>query len=229
VPVVCAQNGVTNETEAAKSMRRVYGTLVFLPATYLVPGEVAIHAHPVPGLLDTGLYPRGRDDLADTVCGDFERAGFIAQAHERIMSLKYRKLLHNIANVTQALCGPDADAGDLAEELRREGAACLQAAGVDLAPMDEYERRVSRIAFVPIDDEPRAGSSIWQSLERRTGTTEVDFLNGDGARLGEAHGCPAPPNRTVQRLMHEATSGGLRPGSYRPSQVLALARDTTRS
>jgi 2-dehydropantoate 2-reductase len=58
VPVVCAQNGVANERMAARMFSRVYGTVVWMPATHLTPGEVIVHSGPKAGLLDTGRYPR---------------------------------------------------------------------------------------------------------------------------------------------------------------------------
>ena len=43
----------------------------------------------------------------------------------------------------------------------------------------------------------RHRSSTWQSLERKAGTTEVDYLNGEVVLLGRLHGVPTPVNTVL--------------------------------
>ena len=52
LPLVCAQNGVVNERAAMRWFRRVYGMSVWMPATYLEPGAVAVPAAPFSGILN---------------------------------------------------------------------------------------------------------------------------------------------------------------------------------
>jgi 2-dehydropantoate 2-reductase len=44
VSVICCQNGVANESMAARRFNRVYGMAIFLPATHLEPGVVQTEA-----------------------------------------------------------------------------------------------------------------------------------------------------------------------------------------
>jgi 2-dehydropantoate 2-reductase len=47
------------------------------------------------------------------------------------MRLKYAKLLLNLGNAVQALCGPGDRSDELTERARDEGRAALSAAGVE--------------------------------------------------------------------------------------------------
>ncbi len=72
-------------------------------------------------------------------------------------------------------------------------------------------------------DGERHGSSTWQSLERRAGTTEVDYLNGEVVLLGRLHGVPTPVNAVLQRVAARMAREGMAPGSFRESDLLAVA------
>ena len=222
VPVICAQNGVANERMALRRFSRVYGMLVVLPAVHLEPGVVLTHATGVGGILDAGCYPAGTDALIERVTADLTAAGFAARPDARVMRLKYAKLLQNIGNAVQALCGPDAAAGELIRELRAEAMACYEAAGIDYASPAELRERSSQITLGEIEGQARWGGSSWQSLARGAGSIETDFLNGEVALLAALHGTPAPYNRLLQRLAAAAVRDGSAPGSYTVEQLLAM-------
>ena len=225
VPVVCAQNGVANERMALRRFSRVYAMMVMLPATHIAPGEVVISAT-VGGLLDIGCYPRGSDALAEQIARDLTKAQMNARVDPNVMRLKYGKLLENLANVVQALCGLEAAAGKLVRAVRKEGATVLNAAGIDFATESEMDQRraESMIALQPIEGQGRGGST-WQSLARRAGSIETDYLNGEIALLGALHGVPTPYNRLLQRLAAEAAREQRAPGSYTVDQLIALANE----
>ena len=213
VPVVCAQNGVANERMALRIFSRVYAMLVVLPATHLVPGEVILHSSPLGGVLDAGVYPQGTDSLIEEVCADIVAAGFGANPDTLVMRLKYAKLLTNLGNTVQALCG-DAAAGDIIRRVRDEAIMAYEAAGIDCAPPEELIARHSGVTVKPIPGAGgRAGGSTWQSLERG-GSLETDYLNGEIALLGALHGVLTPFNRMLQLAAAEAQRDGKRPGSY---------------
>ena len=223
VPVVCAQNGVANERMALRRFSRVYAMMVMLPATHVAPGEVTMDATPVGGLLDIGCYPRGSDALAEKIAGDLTEAGLDARVDPDVMRLKYGKLIENLANVVQALCGLEATAGELVRAVRAEGVAVLTAAGIDSATESEMDQRraESKIALRPIEGQGRGGST-WQSLARRAGSVETDYLNGEIALLGALYEVPTPYNRLLQRLAAQAAREGRAPGSYTVEQLMAL-------
>jgi len=232
VPVICAQNGVANERMALRRFSRVYGMLVVLPAVHLSPGEVLTHTSTslstgttgVGGVLDAGCYPTGVDALVERVTGDLQEAGFAARPNPNIMRLKYTKLLQNSGNAIQALCGPQAAAGDLARLIREEVIAVYEAAGIDYAPLTELRERSSGMQLGEIEGQTRWGGSTWQSLQRGAGSIETDYLNGEIALLGSLHGVPAPYNRLLQRLAAEAARQGREPAAYTPEQVIEMGR-----
>jgi 2-dehydropantoate 2-reductase len=204
VPVVCAQNGVSNEPLAAERFARVYALVVFSPCQFVEPGRVSVHAEPVLGGLDIGRHPSGTDDVVEDLARDLTAAGFDARAEPRIERFRYAKLLSNLSNAVQALAGEAALASPLTARLRAEGEACLRAAGIDFAPLDELYARNGAVRDLPVDGARRGGGSTWQSLSRGTGSIETDYLNGAIVALGEEHGVPTPANRAVLALARRA-------------------------
>jgi 2-dehydropantoate 2-reductase len=140
------------------------------------------------------------------------------------MRWKYAKLLTNLGNSIQALCGPEAEGIDTVDALlRAEGAAALRAAGIDVATeAEEAERRKGLLSIKPVEGNPRGGGSSWQSLTRRTGTVEADYLNGEIVLLGRLHGVATPANELARHLVNRAAREGTRPGALTPDQFLAL-------
>ena len=231
IPIVCGQNGVANERTAVRRFLNVYAMLVVMPATFLVPGEIALHGAPLAGLLDTGRFPNGSDAVAETLCADLEAAGFSAQPDPQVMRLKYGKLLTNLRNALQALCGvrEEAAGDDLREfvgRIRSEAIACYEAAGIAYAPLSEInERRAAVFQAEGIPGVERGGGSTWQSMRRGLGSVETDWLNGEIALLGLEHGVATPANRALQIATKRALAAGQRDGGTPLSEILAIERE----
>ena len=225
LPVVCAQNGVASERLALRRFRRVYGMCVWLPATHLEPGTVEAQGAPLAGMLHIGRYPAGTDAIATQVGGDLAGSGFLAPVTAEVMRWKYGKLLANLSNAIEAVCGfGAADAAVLRRRATAEGAAVLDAAGIAYVGQEESARvRGDRVRILPVNGSPRAGGSSWQSLTRGTGSIEADFLNGEIVLLGREHGVPCPLNEVLQRLANQAARERRAPGSITPGEVMALA------
>lgn len=220
-PVVCLQNGVENERLALRRFADVYGVCVVLPATYLDPGVVQVHARGVWGILDIGRAPSGIDARCRQVAGDLEAAGFSSQATADIMAWKYRKLLINLANALEAACGEEALDSDLGRRLAEEARRCFDRAGIALVSSDEDRRRRTVIEWTTIDGHARQGSSTWQSLVRGTGTTEADYLNGEIALLGRLHGIPTPANALMQEVSRRMARCGQPPHTVSLDSLMA--------
>jgi 2-dehydropantoate 2-reductase len=205
IPIVCLQNGIECARLALRRFERVLAAMTMLPSVHLEPGAVQAFSTPVPGILDVGRFPAGDDPLAITVSDDLRRAGFHSEARADIRRWQYGKLLDNLKNVLQALCGPGADYGDVVRELRREAEACYHAAGIAHATEAELRGRARGVIRLgEIDARARPGDSSWQSLARATGTIETDYLNGEIALLGRLHGVPTPLNAHLQDLGNRA-------------------------
>ena len=222
-PVVCLQNGVDNERQALRRFPHVYGVCVMCPTGHLEPGVVEAYSSPCTGILDVGRYPAGVDEAAERVAEVFRAATFSSEARLDIARWKWAKLLTNLGNAVEALCGPDARASRLAGLVRDEGVACLRAAGIDAAsPEEDAARRADLLDVRPVGGRRRGGGSSWQSLQRQAGAIETDHLNGEIVLLGRLHAVPTPANALVQRLANEAAAAATPPGAWREDDLLAL-------
>ena len=139
-PVVCMQNGVENERRALRHFPRTYGICVMCPASQLRPGVVQVHSSPVSGLLDLGSFPGGLDAQGQAMADAIDTTTFESVARPDIMRWKYRKLLMNLANAVEALCGPSGRFSPLAKEAQREGKEVLAAAGIEAVSAEEDPR-----------------------------------------------------------------------------------------
>lgn len=228
VPVVSLQNGVENERRLLRTFADVYPVCVMMPAAHLEPGVVQASSIPVEGILDIGRHPDGVDDRAEAVGAAFRRAGFDSVARPDIARWKRRKLLLNLANTIDAVCGLEGAGLDLYLRVQDEGVRCLEAAGLDVATKEEDDaRRDGVLNIAPIAGRDRAGSSGWQSLQRSTGTVESDYLNGEIVLLGRLHGIPTPANALLQRLANQCAREHRPPGSMAPEDVLAILDGTS--
>jgi len=222
LPVLCAQNGVASERLALRRFRHVYGVCVWLPATHLEPGAVEAQGAPLSGLLHLGRYPSGTDETIERIGADLAASRFLAPVVPDIMRWKYGKLLANLGNAIEAVCGPG-DNKELRRRVRAEGKAVLAAAGIPYASNEENARfRHDQVQIVKINGTERGGGSSWQSLTRGTGSIEADYLNGEIVLLGRQLGVPTPVNEVLQRLANQAARERRAPGSLTADEVLAL-------
>lgn len=221
-PVVCVQNAVENERLAARLFSPVYGVSVMCPTEFLEPGVVRAYSAPLTGTLDIGRYPAGVDELAQQIASAFTASQLPSEALPEIMRWKYRKLIRNLGNAVEAVCGPIERGSTLLDLIVSEAETVLAAAGIDPVPSsDDTARRESILTMRPIGGERRRGGSSWQSLERGAGGIEADFLNGEIVLLGRLHGVETPANETIRRLANELAANGRAPGAMAERDVLA--------
>ena len=223
-PIVCAQNGVANERSALRRFRNVYGMCVMCPATHLEPGVVQASSSPITGLMDLGRWPSGTDELADSLSSVMSSATFSSVSRPDIARWKWGKLLLNLGNAVEALCGHDPDGAKLVDLAHSEGVACLSAAGIEfVGPDEDAARRHGMLTTRPINGARRGGGSTWQSLTRSLGSVETDYLTGEIVLLGRLVGVPTPVNELLQELVNDAARRRVPPGSRSASDVLRLA------
>ena len=222
IPVVCCQNGVANERMALRRFRRVYGMNVMVGGVHLDPGEVFNSGENPAGMLDIGCFPSGVDKLAQNIAEALTDAGFSSLPDPSIMGQKYGKLVANLGNAVQPVCGDDAS--EVLALLREEAAECYRVAGIEWIDMRTFmagrESSSQRLRSIPGHERP--GGSSWQSIQRGTGNIETDFLNGEIVQLGRLHGIPTPANVVMQRLGNRVASEGLPIGSFRTEAVLQM-------
>lgn len=219
VPVVCLTNGLEAERLALRRADQVVAGCVMLPGTYLAPGVIQAWASPGPGAIDLGPYPeRGAGALAAAVGDELRAAGFDCVIRDDIERWKRGKLISNLANAIEALCGRGTRQSSLGDRARGEARAVFAAAGLAYVPTDEYAARNVATQAQPIGDAMRTGGSTWQSLARG-GTLETDYLNGEVALLGRLHGVPAPVNAALQRIA--TAHRGVAPGAMSLAELEA--------
>jgi 2-dehydropantoate 2-reductase len=224
VPIVCLQNGVENERVALRWFPHVYGAVVMTPTAHFEPGIVQAYATASTGEIDIGRYPSGIDDRCRKVCAALARTTFDSDPKADILRFKYAKLIANLANAVQAICGPE-DPGqqELIDRTREEGHAVLRAAGIEFeAPeVADMGGRWERWQVREIEGRPRPGGSTWQSIVRGAGSVETDYLNGEIVLQGRISGVPAPVNELLDALTRETLRAGKVPGWISAAQVLS--------
>lgn len=222
VSVVCLQNGIGNERMALRRFSRVYASVVYLPATYLRPGEVVTDVVDCGGILDTGRYPGGVDDTCTELTDALTRAGFSARPDPAVMAQKAGKLLANLTNIVQAASGRTDGWQPISKQMSREALACFEAAGIDCVSKEAIiARHENTYRVVDVPGHERHGGSSWQSVARGTGNIETDYLNGEIVLLGRLHGVPTPANEAAQvmarRLLAEKLpAGGIPIDAWQP-------------
>ena len=228
IPIVCLQNGVESARIALRRFEHVAAAITMLPSAHLQAGIVQAFSAPVPGIVDVGRFPGGTDPALAVVSADLRRAGFHSEVREDILRWQHGKLLENLKNVLQALCGPAADYGDVVRELRREAESCYRAGSIPYASDAEVRERMHGILTLgKIGGRARPGDSSWQSLARACGAIETDFLNGEIALLGRLHGIPTPLNARLQGLANRCARERRPPASLSIDELRSLLRVST--
>ena len=212
-PVLTLQNGLENERQALRLFETVIGGVVWVPASFLTPGEVVSPGDPTPAVVWLGRYPAGAGPVADGIAADLRRAGLAAEVVPDITRWKAGKLLGNLVNGLDALYPPSDRRDAAAAALREEARAVFAAAGIEPAdPKTESTVDLGGFVTKPVPGHERQGHSTWQSLARG-GSVETDYLNGEIVLLGRLHGVPAPLNAAVQERVRRAVAEGVAPGS----------------
>ena len=114
-------------------------------------GQQATRHEHRPGLLDVGRYPHGVDDFCVDLAATLRAATFGSIPRDDIMAWKYRKLLMNLGNAIEAVCGRSGFDGRLYEMVSAEGEAALATAGVTVvSPEEDRARRGDALTIQPV-------------------------------------------------------------------------------
>ncbi|MCW2603825.1 MAG: 2-dehydropantoate 2-reductase, partial [Pseudonocardiales bacterium] len=228
LPLLCVQNGIGNEREASRFFRNVHGVGLMLQATHLEPGKVSATGTPVTGGLELGRYPFGTDPVDEAIAAELSASGFAMFVRSDVMAWKRAKLLGNLGNALEAMCGPDATDADkpvLAEIRARataEAKACFDAAGMTQISDAEWadHQKTSGMNRAPVEGQSRSGGSTWQSVQRGQGQVETDYLNGEIVLLGRLHGVDTPMNERIQLAMATFVRSGAAAGTLPATALL---------
>jgi 2-dehydropantoate 2-reductase len=232
--VVSLQNGVGNldvlHTRLLASQRTVAGMVPFNVVHARSEKDRPRFHRATSGTILIGAGVAGLREALDV-------PGAPVAEHADMTGVQWSKLLLNLNNALNALCGLPL-AGELADRRWR----CLLAAQIaeGLAVLAAKNIRPARIEGVPpkaiphllrlpdwlfrlvarrmLAIDPEARSSMWQDLQLQR-PTEVDFLQGAILALAERAGVKAALNERVHRLVKEAERAGLGSPGLRPEQI----------
>ncbi len=239
LPLVCAQNGVTNEALAARTFRQVNGLMLLIGATCLRPGEVI---HTGNGPVGVGTYPTGVHPVAEAVAAALEQTDLAVYTTADIRRAKWHKLLLNLNTATLGLTGlstqeamAEATVRAWMAEVWEEGVRVVEKAGLEyveppgMASIGEHIHALrtdaAPILAVPTAADTTGRSSLWQDLYHRRGVVEVEYLNGVIVRLGRQYGVPTPYNSLLRTVSHTMARARALPGQYTIADLRALLRD----
>jgi 2-dehydropantoate 2-reductase len=217
--IICAQNGVENERVALRHFENVYGMYVMCQAIHLTPGVVKIPSAPISAILDVGRWATGSDSLCRELTHALNEASFDSIAREDIARWKWGKLLRNLGNVVEAICGSDTRGGELIQRAVQEGTDVLVAAGIPF--VSDEENLARRAGILNIAGPEFGGGSSWQSLVRQTGTVETDYLTGEIILQGRLHGVATPVNELLLHLANQLARERSGPGRWSEAEVMA--------
>lgn len=223
IPIFCLQNGVRNEETAARFFPRIYGAMIRIGGEYIAEGEVTVRRDP-PGWLVMSRYPSGKDALLEAVAANVRDSGFLVMTTEDVMPYKWGKLMSNLANSIGAITNArEKENKEIIHATLNEAENILQQAGIRWISAKDLEKEWAEVG------QPAKGnlttesqSSTWQSLYRRQGTVETEFLNGEIVRLANQIGRKAPVNQALLRITKEMAVNRELPGKYSSTELAGI-------
>jgi 2-dehydropantoate 2-reductase len=217
--VVSLQNGVRNPDELRANLGQ--GVLAGIVNFNVLSKGQGVFRCATSGPL---IIERGQDGnaVSEKLGAALVSAGFEVERAARIKEIQWSKLIVNLNNsvvalsdrsISDVIVSPGyrrilaALIGEALTVLRRAGIAPARL-GVIPIPLFAAILRlptplVRLIARAQLKIDPEARSSMWEDLT--TGRpTEVDWLNGEVVRIAESCGVPAPMNRRIVEMVHDA-------------------------
>jgi 2-dehydropantoate 2-reductase len=220
IPIFCFQNGVRNEETAIRYFPRVYGVMVRVGAEYLTDGEVIARRDP-PGWYIIGRYPKGTDELAESIAEELRIAGYFVRTTIDVMPYKWGKLMENLSNAIDAVAsGNRVNTRNIYNAVFDEAKDIVQKAGIKWISQEQVTRDWPEIS-APLRGQLNTGggSSTWQSLARHQGSVETEFLNGEIVRVAKRLVLEAPFNKKLMEISQEMAANHEPPGKYTPVQL----------
>lgn len=237
LPIVCFQNGVTNEDAVAKRFENVYGGVCRMTCSMIQCGNASFRRF---GRVLVGRYPRGGDGVAKNLVRALEDAGCQACLSRTIANDKWLKLAVNTQSTFHAIVDPrDHEANEFSElkvATLEEAKKVLKAHKVKPRSCDGKDMTIDEM----IDElrRPRAPrhsagvkvrNSTWQNLYLKRDRIENGYIHGPIIDLGRKYGVDVPCNETALELVERCHREQLGPGALRLSDVLAAVQQRNQS
>jgi Ketopantoate reductase len=179
-----------------------------------------------PGRFVIGRYPDGTDALVESVAASLRNAGYEVRVTPDIMPYKWGKLVDNLPNAVGAITNAAGEeANRIARASQNEGKEILTQAGIRWIPIEETTTKQPKVvtrANSDLHGEPLG--STWQSLVRRQGTVETEFLNGEIVQIAKKLGKQSPINEALLHITAEMAASHQPPGKYTPAELIRLLK-----
>jgi 2-dehydropantoate 2-reductase len=228
IPVVCFQNGISNEEKFATSFDVVYGGVCRMTCSMIQSGHASFRGF---GRIVIGRHPKGSDALARQLVKAFETAGCKACVSRNITNDKWLKLAINSQSTFHAIIDPrDHEANEFHElkvSILEEARRVLKAHKVRPRSCDGKDKTIDEV--IADLQRPRAlrhatgmkvHNSTWQNLYLKRDRIENEFFHGPIIDLGRKHDIPVPYNEVALELVDKSHREKLGPGTLRLSDVL---------
>ncbi len=236
--LLCVKSGATAEAAAQLAQHLPPGTPVLSLQNGVANADIGAVAAPllnwIPGMVPFNIAEVGRGHFHRGTSGQlaaqdhpalqpwlpvFNAAGLPLALHEQLRPVLWGKLLLNLNNPVNALCGLplraqllDRDCRHVLAALQAEALGAMAAAGIRPAQLTPLPPRAlphllrlptwlfQRVAarMLRIDDQARSSMADDLALGR---PTEVDSLCGAVVRLAQTQGLQAPLNATMVALL----------------------------
>ena len=228
IPLVCFQNGISNEEKLATKFEVVYGGVCRMTCSMIQSGNASFRGF---GRIVIGRYPKGSDAFVRQLVKAFETAGCKACVSRNITNDKWLKLAVNSQSTFHAIIDPrDHDANEFHElkvSILEEARRVLKAHKVRPRSCDGKDQTIDEV--IADLQRPRAlrhstgmkvNNSTWQNLYLKRDRIENEFFHGPIIDLGRKYEMPVPYNEVALEMVEKSHREGLGPGALRLSDVL---------
>lgn len=232
-PVVCFQNGISNEEIVSASFENVFGGVCRMTCSMTKAGQVSFRGF---GRIVVGKYPKGSDVNARAVVKAFEDAGCQACVSRTVTNDKWLMLAVNTQNTFHAIVDPrDHEANEFYElkvAILEETKKVLKAHKVRPKSCDGKDMLIEEmIAELRRPRAPRHASgmkvqnSTWQNLYLKRDKMENEYIHGPVIELGRKYDIAVPYNEVALELVDKCHKEELGPEALRLSDILATVKE----
>ncbi len=233
VPVVCFQNGVSNEEKVAASFGRVYGGVCWITCSMIQGGQASFRRQ---GRVVLGKYPKGTDAVAKDAAEAFTDAGCQAVVSRSIVCDKWLKLAINTQSTFNAIIDPrDHEANEffelkvgILEETRKvlkaHKARPKSCDGKDRS-IDEAIAELKRPRAMRTSSGMKVNNSTWQNLYLKRPQIENGYFHSPIIELGHKYGIPVPFNEVALEAVTRCHQEKTGPDAVRLREILSAVAE----
>lgn len=224
--IATIQYGTKPEQVVARTLPRdnIVTCVLTMGATCYAPGDVTLNFKGDMVVGKAYSAPEHRVDQVLSVMGEV----FTVHKGLNIAHYNCTRLLLNLPYCIPAIIGEnvqtafmDPDMSKVAVMLLKEGIKVIEEAGVHIEPLPDFnENSLKTLLAAPMDEAAARFGDIIMSMSRipcqgpvlgsieQGELTEIDFINGEVAKIARELGYPTPLNSLMAGLVHQVERSG---------------------